>query len=178
LEILRAVKSDHGAPDDEFSDLVDAYGDRVYQFCRSLAYSKTDADDLFQETFLKAFGQMAKARANPKGFLFSAALYTWKSWKRKYARRKRLAPVQPLDEAIASGEDMEDNFIAREEIRIVRGLVDGLPEKFKIPIILYYTMEMRVPDIATALKLPIGTVKSRLYKARKLIEKGLTEHEK
>lgn len=178
MELLRAIKTDQASLCDEFEDMVDAYGDPVYQLCRSLAYSKADADDLFQETFLKTFGQMVKARKNPRGFLFTTALYTWKSWKRKYARRNRLAPVQPLDETVAGSDDMEDNLIAREEARIVRELVDDLPEKFKIPVILYYTIEMSVPDISTALKLPIGTVKSRLYKARKLIEKGLAEYEK
>jgi len=53
--------------------------------------------------------------------------------------------------------------------------VEALPEKFKIPVILYYTIEMNVSDIALTLKLPAGTVKSRLFKARKLIKKGLGE---
>jgi RNA polymerase sigma-70 factor (ECF subfamily) len=56
-------------------------------------------------------------------------------------------------------------------------LVDALPDKFRLPMILYYTLEMRVPDIAYIMKLPVGTVKSRLYKSRKLIEKGLGYNE-
>lgn len=178
MELLRAIKTDQANLCNEFEDLVDAFGDPVYRFCRSLAYSKVDADDLFQETFLKAFGQMQKARKNPRGFLFTTAQYTWKSWKRKYARRNRLAPVQPLDETLAGSIDMEENLIAEEEARIVRELVDALPDKFKIPVILYYTIEMSVPDISTAVNLPVGTVKSRLFRARKLIEKGLVEYEK
>lgn len=77
-----------------FEDLVDEYSNSVYKFCRSLTYTKEDADDLFQETFSKAFEQQSKimSSGNPKGFLFSISLYIWKSWKRKYARRQRLAP--------------------------------------------------------------------------------------
>lgn len=158
-----------------FADLVDEHSDSIYRFCRSLTYSKEDADDLFQETFLKAFEQLPKLSAsdNPKGFLFSTSLYIWKSWKRKYARRKRLAPVETLDENNAAGLHMEERFMAQEETRIVRELVEALPDKFKIPVILYYTIEMSITDIAVALKLPSGTVKSRLFKARKLVEKGL-----
>lgn len=179
MEIFRAVKDSTQAnpmPSQcMFADLVDRYGDPVYRFCRSLTYAKEDAEDLFQETFLAVFERLQKISAsnNPQGFLFSTALYLWKSWKRKHARRKRIAPVEPFDETIASGIDMEENFAEREETRIVRELVAALPEKFKIPIILYYTIEMSVPDIALALKLPAGTVKSRLSKARKLVEKGL-----
>ena len=160
-----------------YADLVDEYSDSVYRFCRSLTYSREDADDLFQETFLRAFEQLSKISVsdNPQGFLFSTSVYVWKSWKRKYARRNRLAPVLPLDEAVASEANMENDFMAQEETRIVRELVEALPEKFKIPVILYYTIEMNVSDIALTLKLPAGTVKSRLFKARKLIKKGLGE---
>ena len=84
-----------------------------------------------------------------------------------------MAPIQPLDETVASGISIEDSFMAQEEARIVRELVEALPSKFKIPTILYYTIEMSMPDIALTLKLPVGTVKSRLFKARKLVEKGL-----
>ena len=158
---------------------MDEYGNSVYRFCRGLTYSKEDADDLFQETFLKAFEQQSKVSVsdNPQNFFFSTSLYIWKSWKRKHARRKRLAPAEPLDENIANNVEMEDAFIAQEESRIVREAVEALPDKFKIPIILYYTIEMSVPDIALTLKLPAGTVKSRLFKARKLVEKGLVQIE-
>jgi RNA polymerase sigma-70 factor (ECF subfamily) len=161
--------------------LADAYGASVYRFCRSLAYTKEDAEDLFQDTFLRALEQLPKINAsgNPQSFLFSAAIFVWKSQKRKYARRRRLAPVGPLPETQADGGvGPEEALLFEEEARFVRGLVDALPEKLKIPIILYYTNEMSVPDIALTLRLPVGTVKSRLFKARKRIEKGLvTEYE-
>ncbi|KPU42919.1 ECF RNA polymerase sigma factor SigW [Oxobacter pfennigii] len=175
MKIWSAIKFRQPPQRYMFADLVDEYGGSIYKFCRSLTYSREDADDLFQETFLKAFEQLPKLSAsdNPKGFLFSTTLYIWKSWKRKYARRKRLAPIESLDDNSAVGVHMEDSFMAQEEARIVRELVESLPDKFKIPIILYYTVEMSVSDIAAALKLPAGTVKSRLFKARKLVEKGL-----
>lgn len=179
MEILRAIKGNTPVPQTTprymYTNLVDEYSGSVYKFCRSLTYSKEDAEDLFQETFLRTFEQLPKISDsdNPQGFLFSTCVYIWKGWKRMYARRKRLAPILPLDETVVSGACMEDRFMAQEETRIVRELVEALPEKFKIPIILYYTVEMAVPDIALALKLPVGTVKSRLFKARKLVQKGL-----
>jgi RNA polymerase sigma-70 factor (ECF subfamily) len=179
LEMLRAIKTNQTIPRYSLAELVDEYSDSVYRFCRSLTYSKEDADDLFQETFLKVLEQLPKMdnSDNPQKFLFSSALYIWKDWKRKFARRKRLAPVEPFDETVTSGESVEDGFMVQEKTRVVRELVESLPDKFKIPIILYYTVEMSVSDIAASLKIPHGTVKSRLFKARKLIEKGLTELE-
>jgi len=178
LYLLRAIEINQKVQCNVSADLVDTYGEAVYKFCRSLTYSKEDADDLFQETFLKAFEQLSKTitHDNPKGFLFSTALYLWKSWKRKYARRNRIAPVAPLDEQIISNIDIEGSFMKQEDLRIVRELVDSLSDKYKIPLILFYTMELGMSDIAELLKLPVGTVKSRLHKARKLIEKGLAKN--
>jgi RNA polymerase sigma-70 factor (ECF subfamily) len=177
LDILRVIKIDQTASHCGFTELIEKYGNSIYRFCRSLTYSKEDADDLFQETFLKAFEQFPKLSAadNPQSFLFSASLYIWKGWKRKYARRKRLAPEEPLDESIASRTDMEDHLMTQEENRMVREAVKALPDKFKIPIVLHYTIEMSVSDIASILRLPAGTVKSRLFKARRLVEKELVK---
>ena len=179
-ETLRAIKTKTQIIPAKlnFKDLVDNYNEQIYKFCCRLTYSKEDAEDLFQDTFLKAFEQLPKINIsnNPKNFLFSTALYLWKSRKRTYARRNRIAPVQPLDDGMFSGINMEDCIMAEEENRIVRELVESLTEKLKIPTILYYTVEMNVQDIALTLKIPVGTVKSRLFKARKLIEEGLVEN--
>ena len=159
--------------------LIDEYSDSVYKFCHSLTFSKEDAEDLFQETFLRALEQPKKieAVANRQSFLFSTAMYIWKSWKRKYARRKRIAPTEALDENAISSTDIEGGYLKQEENIIVRELVEELPEKFKIPTVLYYTLEMSIDEIAETLNIPTGTVKSRLFNARKIIEKGLVSNE-
>ena len=174
MEKLCTIETDKTRSIYDSQDWVDEYSDSVYRFCRSLTYSKEDAEDLFQETFLKAFEQLKKnTLQHPQHYLFSTSLYIWKGWKRKYARRKRLAPVGPLDETMSNDINVEGDFMVKEEARVIRELVHSMPDKFKIPIILYYTMEMGVPDIALTLKIPAGTVKSRLFKARKILEKGL-----
>ena len=184
---LRAVKTDIDIKKSKASSaqltpamLVDSYSNTLYLFCCRLTYSKEDAEDLFQETFLKVFEQPSKVNKaeNPKSFIFSTALYLWRSKKRKYARRNRLAPTQALDDQIVSDINIEDSIIRQEDVRQVRELVHQLPEKYKVPTILHYTAEMCLSDIAETLNLPVGTVKSRLHKARKLIEKGLSDNGK
>lgn len=178
LEVLRAGNIDRTTSKLKFTELVDEYSSSVYKFCRSLTYSKEDAEDLFQETCLRTYEQLEKLSKsdNPQSFFFSTALYTWKSWKRKYARRKRLAPVETLSEATVSDIDLEDSILAPEEINMVRSLVDSLPDKLKIPTLLYYTLELSVSEIALIVKIPSGTVKSRLSKARQLVEKGMVSN--
>lgn len=156
--------------------LVDEYGPAVYRFCRSLAFSREDAEDLFQDTFLKVLEKPQRLAETPRRALYATALSLWRSRRRKIARRERVAPTEPLlDQTVPGGEDPEASLLAREEERRVRELVAALPEKYRLPLVLYYSAEMRVNDIALTLSLPVGTVKRRLHTARGLVEKGLAE---
>ncbi len=162
--------------------LIDQWGPAVYRFCRSLTRSKEDGEDLFQETFLRTLERPGVLRDEEaaRRRLFSTAASLWKSWKRRYARRSRLAPHRPMDVGtgeVDSGTDLEADYLAREERQAVRALVDALPDKYKIPTILYYGAEQSVAQIAAALRLPEGTVKTRLYRARNLIGRGLDANE-
>lgn len=182
MELLSKEEIDQSESQYSFTKLVEKCSPPVYKFCRSLTYSKEDADDLFQETFLSAFEQQTKLLQsdNPQSFLFCITLYLWKSIKRKYARRNKIAPFEPVQDNVISTLNTENDFIKQEEIDMVRHLVTLLPEKYKVPILLYYTIDLSVGEIAKVMKIPVGTVKSRLFKARKIIEKELedTQHEK
>ena len=138
-----------------FEDLTEAYGDALWRFCRAITHSKEEAEDLFQDTLLKAMEQQTKLyeSKNCKGFLFSTANFLWKSKKRIYARRVRLAPVERLNEDIISDTNIEGGILAKEDMRLLREIVYALPEKLKIPTILFYTAEASIADIAAALKL-------------------------
>jgi len=160
------------------AQLVSKYCDSVYRFCLSLVFRRGDADDLFQDTYLHAFTKIEKINqsSNPQGFLFGLTASLWKSRKRKYARRNRLAPeIEWEDSCETDDNSTEDGILEKEETLMVRKLVSSLPDKMRIPIIMYYTVEMTVADISEALKIPIGTVKSRLSRARGIIKKGLIE---
>ena len=160
------------------AQLVSKYSDSVYRFCLSLVYRREDADDLFQDTYLHVLSKIEKINEleNPQNFLFSTAASLWKSKKRKFARRNRLAPETEWDDACnCDSEGIEEQVLAEEEILMVRRLVSTLPDKIRIPVIMYYTAEMTVADIAEALKLPVGTVKSHLSRARGIIKKGLLD---
>lgn len=157
--------------------LVDEHGTAVYRFCHKLTRNQTDADDLYQETFLAALEKChtIDQNRNPKAYLLSIAVTIWKNNCRKFARRQRLAPTVPLEEADqAQGRlDVEELVITADIHRSIRAITDDLGDKYRIPIYLYYTLEMDVASIADVLGIPSGTVKSRLHKARALIQKRL-----
>ena len=163
---------------------IDAYGTDIYAFCSRITCNKQEADDLYQDTFLKAveLGEKIDDTNNPKSYLVSIAMRIWKNKKRKFAWRKRIAEEMALVEETVSEEDIglsetmgspEEQILEWELKAQVRQAVERLDEKYRMPIFLYYTMEFSLEQIAEIMKLPKGTVKSRLYKARKLLKQEL-----
>lgn len=166
---------------EELSDLVKQHGKAIYGFCYRLAGNKADTDDLYQETFLKAMEVRHKMdmNQNPKGFLISIAIRLCQNKRRKFAWRQRIAPTDELNEAVDKVCSMDEETTPEEavlsnELRsMIQAATDRLDDKLKIPILMYYTAEMPVDEISLALKIPPGTVKSRLFKARKALKKIL-----
>ena len=171
----------------ELEVCINEYGKDIYSFCRYLACNRQEADDLYQDTFLKAVeqGEKLELNSNPRSWLLSVALRIWKNRKRKYAWRNRIAPMQSVMEekdeewpaAACAAEDAspEERVIVREETLAVRRAVDRLPERLKITVLLYYMEELPVKQIAAVMKIPSGTVLSRLHQARKLLKKELED---
>ncbi len=168
----------------EFAELIETEGRSIYVFCCHLAGEKEEADELYQETMLKAverFGQIELSK-NPKSFLLGIAVRIWKSKRRKYLHRQQIAPEESLDQKVfeidlaGTKDSPEEIYLSQELCKLVRTEIAALKEKYRISVYLYYSLEMSVEEIAAALHIPKGTVKSRLYKARAIIAKKLEEY--
>lgn len=167
----------------DIDQLVEQYSDSVYRYCKSLAYTLEDAEDLYQQTFLKAFEMRKKISMdkNPKAFLLSIATNLWRNQKSKYARRERIAPTISSDlEGVqiedAEGEsDVLEQIVKEEQFERLRKCVDNLPEKQRQVITLFYAGELSLEEIAKVLKIPKGTVKSRLHTAKEQLRREMEE---
>lgn len=166
----------------EFAGLIEEEGRNIYAFCCHLTENKENAEELYQETMLKAMercDQIERAK-NPKNYLLGIAVGNWKNQKKKYARRQRIAPQEYMEEdwrfPEAKTPSPEETYISAELIRLVRMEAAALKEKYRIPVYLYYSQEMSVEEIAGMLHIPRGTVKSRLYTARTMIAERLEEY--
>ena len=167
--------------DMQLEQCIHEYGKNVYAFCSQLTGNKQEAEELYQDTFLKAVELKEKMdwEKNPGSYLISIALRIWKNKRRKYAWRHRIAGTEIFTEELADGESgrQEDSteavFFRQEQQRQVREAVAKLEERYRIPVYLYYSQQFTTEQIGKILKLPQGTVKSRLHKARKLLKKEL-----
>lgn len=165
----------------ELEQCIALYGKDIYSFCMHLTGNKERADDLYQDTFLEAMKKIKeiKYRENPKSYLLSIAVRLWKNQVRKAVWRNRIAPQ--VNEEAAAGlsevacQDFFDQMISEEEKKLLWKAIFRLSDHLRIPILLYYMEELSIAEIAVMMKIPQGTVKSRLYHARKQLEISLKE---
>ncbi len=167
--------------------LIDTVGDDVYHFCCRLTRNRMDADDLYQDTFLKALekqsrletvydmGQTESIRRN-RNFLMGIAANLWKNQWRKKKREQKHVSIEDTEFFELPSSDEEDMQIRLERKEIQQRLtvhIRALPEKLKMVVYLFYAAEMRTEEIAETLHIPKGTVKSRLYLARARLKDNL-----
>lgn len=169
----------------ELEQFITEYGREIYSFCVSLCGSRQEADDLYQDTFLTALEKIDRIdiAGNIRSYLLSVAVRLWKNRRRKRAWRRRIAQEQELNEQTAdriTAEEMQDvsvlpeeRILEEERLTAVRRAVSRLPDRLRVPVLLYYMEERQIMEISEILRLPGGTVKSRLHQARKRLEREL-----
>lgn len=174
------IGKEQGMTTDELKQLITEYGLHLYNFCCNLTGNRMDADDLYQDTFLKAveLRHRLDSSGNPKSYLMGISVRLWQNHRRKYAIRQRILPITDYDENLTQeildpSLQPEGEVIRNEMILEVRAGIRQLPEKLQLVLYMYYTAEMSLEEISRALHIPQGTVKSRLYKGRNQLREYL-----
>jgi RNA polymerase sigma-70 factor (ECF subfamily) len=143
--------------------LVDDYYLNLYRYAYRLTGSSADAEDLTQETFCKAQMQWGQLRdpSRAKAWLYSILRngYLHRARLQKQHRHVSLAQVADLPEPLPEPLPEVDPQRLQEAL-------SELPEVFRTPVILYYFDDFSYRDIAEQMDLPIGTVMSRLARAK------------
>lgn len=169
---------------DEFEWFVLEFGKDILRFCRMTAGDVENGDELYQDTMLILLKKRKAldSRQNLKSYALSTSIYLWKNRKKKYANRMRLVPIESMDEMCDEGYEFsasntevspEQIVLKQNEADVIQEVVKALPEKYRIPIYLYYSADMQINEIAKILGLPEGTVKSRMRKAKDQLKEKL-----
>lgn len=169
--------------------LLDTVGDDLYCFCCRLTRNRMDADDLYQDVFLKALEQkqrllpvsdmeQTEAIRKNRNFLMGIATNLWRNqWRKKKREQKNIhfdnMESEFFEIPIADGADVQASLEHREIQQKLTEHIRALPEKLKTVVYLFYAAEMQITEIANILHISGGTVKSRLYLARKRLKKDL-----
>lgn len=138
--------------------------DAAYTYARYLARDSAAAEDIVQEAFARALRAMGDCRGDEKAWLMAIVRHCHHDWRR--ARRYEW-PAQAEDdrEDPAAMNAMESHVTARE----MRGLIEQLPEPFREALVLRELQEMSYREIARITGAPLGTVMSRLARARAML---------
>ena len=167
-----------------FTDLVNHYERKIYRLAKHITQNDEDAEDVLQETFLKAYEHLDNFQGNSK-------FYTWivrigvNEALMKLRKRKGDRTV-PLDEPVDTGEEMVTREIAvwddnpeqrysRDEIQeILDKAVESLKPDFRTVFILRDIEELSTEETAETLGISVPAVKSRLLRARLALREKLT----
>jgi len=163
----------------EFSKIEKRYGSLIYSLLRKMVHNSEDAKDLTQETFIKIYINLSSY--NP--------IYPFSSWILKissntcidFLRKKR---IDAISLEIQSDNDEDDyyiqipdtssvpdeNLMRTEKIENLKKLIKMLPETYQNIIKLRFEDDLSYSQIAETLNIPLGTVKTLIFRARKMLE--------
>jgi RNA polymerase sigma-70 factor (ECF subfamily) len=163
-----------------FREVVDACRDRILTVITRVAGSGADAEDLAQETFLKAFGAIDRfdGRSALYTWLYRIAVNTARDWN-DHRRRRPAVPLEgpegPIHDPVADGPSPDDAAVRGEERAAVHRALARLPEPFRSTLVLREMEGLSYEEIAETLEVSIGTVESRIFRARSKLRVLLEE---
>jgi RNA polymerase sigma factor (sigma-70 family) len=160
-----------------FEDLAMPLFDALYNFARWLLHDSNDAEDLVQETYLKALRGFASFQhgTNFRAWMFRILRNNFLSSCSKLERRMTVAMDSEEDgpELAVDTETPEMILMNRFNFQLVQRAIDDLPVHYQETFLLCEVEEMSYQEIADILSIPIGTVMSRLARARKAVRNSL-----
>lgn len=166
--LARVVDGDH----DAFNQIMRHHEDRVFSVCLRIMGNRELALDATQETFLTAFRKADQFRGNSAlgTWIYRIAVNTCYDQLRKQKRRRTDPIPEHLDPADFSAEEEVDSAALRPEI--LEALA-SIPQDFRSAVVLSDIEGMALPEVADVLGVPVGTVKSRVFRGRRLLAQEL-----
>jgi RNA polymerase sigma-70 factor (ECF subfamily) len=154
-----------------FEELAMPVFDSLYNFARWMSRDSHDAEDLVQETYLKALRGFASFQTgtNFRAWMFRILKNTFLSSRSRLGYRMTDAVESDEEMPPMESEPLDDVLMKRVDSELVLPAMDSLPAHFREVLILCEVEEMMYREIAETLSIPIGTVMSRLARARKAL---------
>jgi len=177
------------AEPDTFIDEAMEYMPQLYSAAMRMTHNAADAEDLVQETYLKAYRGFSnfEAGTNLRAWLFRILTNTYINSYRSKSRRPVETELDDVEdfylyrrmgglEAARSSRSAEDELMDWFSDAEVKSAIEALPDSFRIPVILSDVEGFSYKEISEILDVPMGTVMSRLHRGRKSLQKQLHDY--
>jgi RNA polymerase sigma-70 factor, ECF subfamily len=160
-------------PRPAIESLVEAHYAALYRYAYRLSGSAAEAEDLTQETFCLAQSKLSQLReaTKAKSWLFTILRNAYLHRLRQVKQEKQV----PMDGVAELPARSVEPAAALDTVQLQKVLGE-LPEAFRTPLILYYFEDFSYKDIAEQMNVPLGTVMSRLARAKTFLRQRLTDH--
>lgn len=162
--------------DRRLTQVVNQHIGFVERLLRNLGVSDAELDDAVQRTFIVVANRLDDiVEGAEKSFLFRSARHMASHVRRSAARQRNF---EPLDDQLPSLQDTPEQLISQKKAReLLDELLAAMPEELRVVFTLYEFEGLKMQEIAELLDIPNGTVASRLRRARKLFQGGMTRFE-
>jgi RNA polymerase sigma-70 factor (ECF subfamily) len=153
--------------DERFEEMVARQARFMFQVAFGLLRNKQDAEDAVQEAFLKLYrGEAWLRMENEKGFLARTVWRVALDYLPRVAERTSDVAEMHLTATGEAGASPEQNVVDEDKRALLRRLIDRLPEELRQPLVLSSVEEMTSREVAEAMGIPEGTVRTRVMRAR------------
>lgn len=174
----RLVQQAQGGDRQAFAALVEKHTRLVYSLCLRMVANSADAEDLTQETFLRLFSSLGQYRLGSglRPWLCRIAINRCLDALRKKRRRLQMVPLD--GGSSAQSEELnrpsdepspERAYVRWEQRQAVLEAVSSLPPEYRAVVVLRYQEDMAYQEIAAALGVPVTTVETRLFRAKRML---------
>jgi RNA polymerase sigma-70 factor (ECF subfamily) len=155
----------------DYEDAVSLYHEDLYRFALSLARDSDDARDLVQESYCRLLvkGGQLRDRTKVKSWLFTTLYRMFIGWK----RHEKRFPHQALSSVEEELPAATPEFVDRLDAEVVLEALQRIEEHHRTPLVLFYLQSLSYREIATLLKIPVGTVMSRLARAKAALRRSV-----
>jgi RNA polymerase sigma-70 factor, ECF subfamily len=170
---LQLIAASKGGDQDAFAQLVQRYQRRVFNLVYRMLQQYEEANETTQETFLAAWQGLPAFRGDAR---FATWLYriAYNCSLKQLEQRKRDKALQVALEAEQDNAKLTDTEMdVRDRQALVREHLSHLPAKYRIVLILRHLQDMTYEEMAEILTMPIGTIKTHLFRARNLLKERL-----
>ena len=177
--VLRVQQGDKSA----YDLLVIKYQHRIIQLVNRYVKDPSEAQDVAQESFIKAYRALGNFRGDSAFYtwLYRIAINTAKNYLVSRSRRYSDYQIDVQDaEQVENAPqlkamDTPENLLLNDEIvKVIKAAIEKLPEEMKVAIMLREFEGMSYEDIAQTMECPVGTVRSRIFRAREAIDEKLS----
>ena len=172
-----------------FTDVAMEYMPGLYSAALRMTRNRADAEDLVQETYLKAYRSFGsfKEGTNLRAWLYRILTNTYINSYRTAQRRPEMADVEDVEDLYLyrrlaegggsePGRSAEDEALERYTDEDVKAALEALPETFRIAVLLADVEGFSYKEIAEITEVPIGTVMSRIHRGRRALQKALAHY--